>query len=73
VAPDSQGRGLGRVLMAHAEDLAAALGLVELRLYTNQRFAENIRLYLSLGYRIDREEPSAIGGVATHMSKRLAG
>jgi GNAT superfamily N-acetyltransferase len=73
VAPDSQGRGLGRVLMAHAEDLAAALGLVELRLYTNQRFAENIRLYLSLGYRIDREEPIATGGVVTHMSKRLAG
>jgi GNAT superfamily N-acetyltransferase len=71
VAPDVQGRGLGRVLMAHAEDLAVALGRGELRLYTNQRFAENIRLYLSLGYRIDREEPVAGAGVATHMSKRL--
>ena len=63
VAPDFQGRGLGKALMAHAEAVCAELGLNALRLYTNQRFAENIRLYLSLGYRIDREEPISAGGV----------
>ena len=71
VAPEFQGRGLGRFLMAHAESLAAELGYGEMRLYTNQRFAENIRLYLALGYRIDREEESALG-VTTYMSKPLA-
>jgi ribosomal protein S18 acetylase RimI-like enzyme len=71
VAPGFHGRGIGKALMAHAEEVAAELGLRALRLYTNQRFAENIRLYLSLGYRIDREEPVAGAGVATHMSKRL--
>jgi len=39
-----------------------------IRLHTNQRFAENIRLYLALGYRIDREEQSALG-IMIHMSK----
>ncbi|NDH62530.1 MAG: GNAT family N-acetyltransferase [Alphaproteobacteria bacterium] len=68
VAPAFQGQGLGRFLMAHAERLAAAQGRAEMRLYTNQRFAENIRLYLELGYGIDREEESALG-VTVYMSK----
>jgi hypothetical protein len=38
------------------------------RLYTNQRFEKNIRLYAALGYRIDREE-ALNGGIAVHMSK----
>ena len=68
VAPAFQGRGLGRRLMAHADRLAAELGYAQIRLYTNARFAENIRLYLGLGYRIDREEESP-RGLAVHMSK----
>jgi ribosomal protein S18 acetylase RimI-like enzyme len=71
VAPSWQGRGIGRALMAHAERLAGAMGYAELRLYTNQRFTENIALYRKLGYRIDREETLAVG-VAVHMSKPLA-
>ena len=71
VAPAFQGRGLGRFLMAHAERLAAEQGHVEMRLYTNKMFAENVRLYLALGYRIDREEESALG-VTVHMSKSLS-
>ena len=70
VAPDFQGRGLGRRLMAQAEAVARALGRDRIRLYTNRRFDENVRLYARLGYRVDREE--AIGdGVAVHMSKDL--
>ena len=70
VAPAFQGRGFGQRLMAEAEDIAAALGRERIRLYTNQRFAENVRLYLRLGYAVDREAP--IGdGVVVHMSKTL--
>ena len=69
VSPALQKRGLGRKLMAHAEALAVASGHKEVRLYTNKMFAENVALYLKLGYRIDREETSALG-VTVYMSKR---
>jgi ribosomal protein S18 acetylase RimI-like enzyme len=70
VSPAFQGRGLGRRLMAHAEQLTAAAGLGETRLYTNKLFAENLRLYGRLGYRVDREETLEVGTVV-HMSKPL--
>jgi ribosomal protein S18 acetylase RimI-like enzyme len=68
VAPDFQGRRLGHILMTHAETIARDLGLPRLRLFTNQRMAANVRLYLALGYAIDREEPIS-DGFAVHMSK----
>ena len=70
VAPAFQGRGVGRRLMAHAEQLAAEQGHAELRLYTNARFEENVALYRRLGYRVDREDEGPLG-VAVHMSKRI--
>ena len=69
VSPDFQKRGLGRKLVAHAEALATEMGYKEVRLYTNKLFAENVALYLKLGYRIDREETSALG-ITVYMSKR---
>ena len=71
VAPPFQGRGYGRLLLDHAERLAASLRLPELKLYTNKRFVTNIDLYRRLGYAIDREEPF-MGGFIVHMSKRIA-
>jgi GNAT superfamily N-acetyltransferase len=70
VSPAFQGRGYGRLLLTHAEALAGSLGLHKLRLYTNKMFAENVQLYLKLGYAIDREEPFR-GGVAVYMSKPI--
>jgi GNAT superfamily N-acetyltransferase len=71
VLPARQGRGLGRRLMAHAEAIAADLGYDRVRLYTNERFEENLRLYARLGYVVDRREDLGMG-VAVHMSKILA-
>lgn len=71
VRPSFQGHGLGRKLMVHAERIAASLGLGEIRLYANKLFVENVRLYLRLGYRVDREEDFK-GGLLVHMSKRIA-
>jgi ribosomal protein S18 acetylase RimI-like enzyme len=68
VAPGAQGRGYGKRLLQHAEELAAALRLKGTRLYTNKLFSENLRLYEALGYRAEREE-ELNGGVAVHMSK----
>ena len=70
VSPGFQGRGFGHRLMAHAEQLAASQGYAEVRLYTNQLFAENVQLYRKLGYRVVREEPFS-GGVVVYMSKRI--
>jgi GNAT superfamily N-acetyltransferase len=70
VAPASQGQGYGRRLMSYAETLARSLNLMELRLYTNTLFTGNVRLYSSLGYRVDREEPFK-GSITVYMSKQL--
>jgi GNAT superfamily N-acetyltransferase len=70
VSPAFQGRGLGRKLMAHAEQVAATLGHSEVKLYTNKLFAENVGLYQKLGYGVDREE-AWTGGIIVHMSKTV--
>ena len=70
VSPCLQKRGLGRRLLAHAESVAASLGLRAVRLYTNARFAENLLLYEKVGYRVDRTEEFR-GGLTVHMSKPI--
>lgn len=45
--------------------------MLRLRLYTNKLFAENIVLYLRLGYAVDGEEELAPGTIRVDMSKRL--
>jgi ribosomal protein S18 acetylase RimI-like enzyme len=71
VSPTYQGRGYGRALLAHAEELARSLGLEEVRLYTNGRFTDNVTLYRRVGYRVDREEVHPQFGAVVHMSKRV--
>lgn len=50
VRPASQGQGIGRRLVAFAEQMARDFGLAEIRLYTNRQMVENIRWYLQLGF-----------------------
>jgi ribosomal protein S18 acetylase RimI-like enzyme len=50
VSPTRQGLGLGRRLLAFAEDEALRRGYREIRLYTHQTMVENQRLYSSIGY-----------------------
>ena len=50
VSPARQGLGLGRRLLAFAEDEALRRGCREIRLYTHQTMVENQRLYASIGY-----------------------
>ena len=56
VDPAFQGRGFGSRLMGLADAVAAGAGLAQLRLYTNKKYVANLRLYGSLGYRVEREE-----------------
>ncbi|MBN9267597.1 MAG: GNAT family N-acetyltransferase [Hyphomicrobium sp.] len=71
VAPNCQGRGFGRRLLAHSEVLAASLGYDEIRLYTNKAFAENIKIYLRVGYEIYAEKPFK-EGFTVYMKKPVA-
>jgi ribosomal protein S18 acetylase RimI-like enzyme len=50
VRTDRQGSGLGRMLMAFAEEAARDQGLHEIRLYTNEKMTENLPFYRGLGF-----------------------
>ena len=50
VDPAHQGQGLGRLLIDHAERLAAEARLDAVELYTNAAMTENLTLYPRLGY-----------------------
>lgn len=70
VRPELQGQGLGRRLLAHAEELARAAGRPELRLLTNGDFASNIALYEGSGYVVTDRAPF-MGGTTVYMRKVL--
>ncbi|RJT37264.1 N-acetyltransferase [Mesorhizobium waimense] len=72
VAPQAQGRGIGRLLLDSAEHKAVEAGCAELRLLTNGAFEANVLLYRKHGYTVDREE-EFMNGMTVYMSKRLAG
>ena len=50
VDPSAQGRGLGRALMAFAEQEAARRGLRRMALVTHEVMTENQAIYARLGY-----------------------
>jgi ribosomal protein S18 acetylase RimI-like enzyme len=72
VEPGRQGQGIGRALLAFAEQHAANLGLPELRLYTHEKMTENQALYARLGYQEDERRRTEHGFDRVFMSKRLA-
>ena len=51
VAPERQGEGIGRRLLAAAESEALQRGFDELRLYTNAAMHENLVMYAKLGWK----------------------
>ena len=71
VLPDRHGEGIGGVLLEHAEMIARSLGLNELRLYTNARFAANISFYARRGFEEFLREPHPGGGEVVHMKKSV--
>ena len=73
VRPDQQGRGLGALLLRHAETLALSMRFAETQLYTNALFASNLAFYGKRGYEEYRTETMASGSTAIFMRKKLAG
>jgi GNAT superfamily N-acetyltransferase len=72
VRPGLHGRGIGRRLLAFAEQEARRRGLPAVRLYTHERMTSNIDLYERLGYRQTGREPIG-GGDLVHLRKPVAG
>ncbi|MBV9017079.1 MAG: GNAT family N-acetyltransferase [Alphaproteobacteria bacterium] len=70
VRPDRQGSGLGRRLIAFAEDEARRLGYRELRLYTHEKMTENIALYQRVGF-VETGRGRQAGYDRVFMTKRL--
>ena len=70
VDPLAQHQGIGRRLLEHADREAAALGLDEVRLYTNEAMSENLALYPRLGYREEGRRTEE-GFARVYFSKRL--
>jgi RimJ/RimL family protein N-acetyltransferase len=69
-APRLHGQGLGRRLLAAAEERARALGLAMMRLYTGEPLKNNIAWYERHGY--TRERIEDLGDRrAVHMMKRI--
>ena len=70
VSPTRQGFGLGRRMLAFAEEEAMQRGYREIRLYTHQTMVENQRLYASIGYE-ETGRGSEAGYDRVFMRKRL--
>jgi ribosomal protein S18 acetylase RimI-like enzyme len=70
VSPGFQKQGIGDALLRQAEQAAASLGYASVRLYTNQRFIENIAFYERRGYRVESEE-QLTDGVLVNLVKKL--
>jgi ribosomal protein S18 acetylase RimI-like enzyme len=71
VLPDQQGRGLGDLLLRHAETMAMSMDFGETRLYTNAAFASNLAFYSKRGYEEYRRATLVSGSTAVFMRKKL--
>ena len=72
VSPAAQGLGVGRRLLALAEEQARARGLGEVRLYTNAAMTENLTYYPRLGY-VETHRAEQDGFHRVFFRKSLAG
>lgn len=68
VVPDRQGNGLGTGLLATVEEQLPS-SVTELRLFTGEHSAANLRLYARLGYTETTRQPTPAGYSLVHMSK----
>jgi GNAT superfamily N-acetyltransferase len=70
VHPSAQGRGIGRALLAAADERARQIGRTVVRLYTGTPLAHLVTWYGRHGYTIERIEALSDRSI-THMIKHL--
>jgi len=71
VLPSCQGRGLGRWLLALAEEKALRRGFDSIHLYAQEIMTENLALYRRLGY-VEYARRTEAGLPRVYLRKRLA-
>jgi ribosomal protein S18 acetylase RimI-like enzyme len=71
--PAAKGAGLGRWMLAFAEERGRVAGLAEIRLYTNPKMERNLRVYAQAGYVETGRRPNPFrpGWIFVDMMKRL--
>jgi tRNA (guanine37-N1)-methyltransferase len=69
VAPDLQGRGIGRLLLRRIEQVAPE-GVREFLLFTGAGSVRNIRMYKKAGYRLIGADPQVAGAVRLTKRRR---
>jgi len=72
VAPDLQGRGLGRHLLRLGEELAPD-EVTSYELWTGARSTDNLRMYKKAGYRLRGPAPGDAGAVILTKRRRREG
>ncbi|MDH2416896.1 GNAT family N-acetyltransferase [Nocardioides sp. CER19] len=72
VAPDVQGRGLGRVLLEHIQAVAAPAA-TSYALFTGVASAENQRMYKKAGFRLRPDLEAPPGAVVLTKRRRISG
>lgn len=72
VDPPYQGRGIGGILLKHAEEIAEGARVGEVRLYTNAAMVENLAMYRRLGY-VEGDRRISNGFDRVFFSKGIAG
>lgn len=72
VRPDRQGQGIGHALMRFAESEARREGTAEVRLFTDERFTEDVSFYDRLGYAPFERVPQG-DATLVFMAKRVDG
>jgi GNAT superfamily N-acetyltransferase len=70
VHPSHQGKGVGRVLLDHAESEARRSGFDSIYLYTHEKMTENQALYAQRDY-VEYERRAEHGFARVFMRKRL--
>lgn len=70
IAPEAQGKGIGRRLIAFTEAEARCRGYALLRLYTNAKMVENVAMYPRLGF-TETHRGSEAGHRRVYFEKRV--
>jgi len=71
VLPNYSGQGIGKLLLRHAELVALAKGVNQLRLYTNELMTRNLAIYRGVGY-VDSHVTDYKGQKVIHLKKSLS-